>query len=369
MKFSCTQENLYKGLSIVARVASRNNALPILNNLLLRATRTGLEVVATNLEVAILTAIRGKIEGEGTITVNSKLLTDSVALLPNERVDINLSNNDLELVCGKHHTTIRGVPADDFPVIPEVNPQGSLRLPASEFEAALNQVVFTVNAEESRPEIAGVFMGMVDGGLVVVGTDSYRLAERRVGGVVGKISAERLIIPLRTAQEVARILGSVETEEVELVTSETQAVWQLGETRVISRLVAGQYPDYQQIIPKSFATTTKLSRDELMRAVRAASLFVRAGVNDVRLQFKIGSSQLVVSSINSQLGENTTELQLTGAQGEENEIVFNYRYLLEGLQAMPSDEVVLEVVNSKSPGLVKPTTGSGYVYIIMPIRQ
>ncbi len=369
MKFSCTQENFNNGLGLVAHVSSRSANLPILSNILLRTTKTGLELVATNLEVAVVTTVRGKVEGEGAITINSRLLTDSVALLPKERIDLELKGTDLVVRCGKHHTTIRGLAADDFPVIPEVTTHDGITLSAPELERALSSVVFTVNPEEGRPEIAGIYFEQSARGLVVVGTDSYRLAEYVVAEVKGKTSLAKFILPLRAAQEVARIAGMSAEVEVEVVTNDTQVLWRFGETKIISRLMAGQYPDYQQIIPKKFATKVVAPRDELLRAVRSASLFARAGINDVRLGLAPTEHAITISSANSQLGENTVEFGSTAAEGEANEIVFNYRYILEGLQALSTSNVELEVVGPKNPGVFRPQGQSNYLYIIMPIRQ
>jgi DNA polymerase III subunit beta len=370
MKLSCTQENLYSGLNTVAHVANRSATLPILSNILLRTTKTGLELVATNLEVAVVTIVRGKIEQEGAVAINARLITDSVSLFPKEHVDIELQGTDLILNCGKHHTTIHGTLADEFPVIPELGSGGGITTTAGDLESALTQVVFAINPDENRPEIAGVYFARTAKGMVVVGTDSYRLAECLMTNIGGKTNLDNFIVPLRAAQEVMRVVGGAESDtEVEIINNETQTLWRLGETKIISRLVSGQYPDYQQIIPKEFTTKTVVPKDEFLRAVRAASLFVRAGINDVKIDIDPQSKIIKVSSTNTQLGENTTEFGLVSGEGGANEIVFNYKYLLEGLQAITTNEVVFEVVGPKNPGVFKPNSEAGYVYIIMPIRQ
>ncbi len=369
MKFSCTQENFTSGLGLVAHIAGRSASLPILNNILLRTTKVGLELVATNLEVAIITVVRGKVESEGAITVQGRLLADLVGLFPHERVDITLEGTNLMLVCGKHRTVIRGLPTDEFPVIPELEQGSVVHLPRVELEVALSQVAFAVNAEESRPEISGVYMEQGQRGVVVVGTDSYRLAERTVVGDK-QTQEQHFIIPLRAVQEVVRVAGaSGEKDVVEVLVNDTQVVWKFGESRVISRLVAGQYPDYQQLVPHEFSSSATILRDDLVRAVRGASLFVRSGVNDVKLALDPGAKSLKVTSANSQLGENATELTVQSASGEPVEIAFNYRYLLEGLQAMKSNEVSLQLVSDKRPGVFRPVGDASYLYLIMPIRQ
>lgn len=323
-------------------------------------------MTATNLEVAIVTTIRGKTEGEGTVTIQGRLLTEAAGLLSKDRVDLELEEATLTITCGKSKTVIKGVPVDDFPVIPSVEGGTKVVVDAAGFSLGLERVVFAINTDEGRPEISGVFVGGKNKELVLVGTDSYRLAEQTIEHKGGDFDG--FILPLRAAQEVARVAGLNSEATLEFTVTENQVLWQFGDTRVISRLIAGQYPDYQQIIPRSFVTTTKVSRQELTQAVRAASLFVRSGINDVRLRFNADEGAVQVSSTNSQIGESSSEVTAK-IEGQNNEIVFNYRYLLDGLQAVASEIVEIGVVGPTNPGLLKPTEGKGYVYIIMPIRQ
>lgn len=368
MKFSCTQENLNNGLSTVGHIASRGASLPILNNILLKTIPGGLELTATNLEVAITTTIRGKAEGEGMITVQGKLLTEAVSLLPDEKVDLVIDGLSLLLTCDKNHTVIKGMGAEDFPVIPQVTKGQSATVPTKDLSEAINKVVFSVNPDEGRPEISGVFLGNTNGKIAIVGTDSYRLAESILVGDKGSTPENGIIIPLRAAQEVGRISQTSGADETTIFFGDNQILWQIGDTQIVSRLVSGQYPDYLQIIPKDFNTTIVVNKDALQKAVRSASLFVRSGINDVRLKFDSNKKVVVVSSTNSQLGENATEIN-TQTEGEGAEVVFNYRYLLDGLAAIPTKEVKIKVVGPNQPSLFEPNNNEGYRYLIMPIRQ
>ncbi|MDP3985891.1 MAG: DNA polymerase III subunit beta [Candidatus Veblenbacteria bacterium] len=368
MKFLCTQENLNSGLALVGHVASKSTSLPILNNILLRTTQGGLELVATNLEVAITTMVRGKTEGEGTVTVQGRLFSEAVALLPHDKVELVVEGTTLTLICGRSRTVVRGMSADDFPVIPQVSGGTKFSLPADELGQAIASVAFTVNPEEGRPEISGVFLGNTEKHLVLVGTDSYRLAERTLSQSVTLPQSEGMIVPLRAAQEVGRVTQGAEGQEVIVVLGDNQVLWQIGDTQIVSRLVAGQYPDYRQIVPKEFSATVVVSREALAQAVRSASLFVRSGINDVRFSFETNAKAVKISSTNSQLGENTTELEAT-VEGEAAEVVFNYRYLLDGLQTINTKEVQVKVAGPNNPSLFEPKGETGYRYLIMPIRQ
>ncbi len=366
MKFICTQDNLIRGLNTVVHIAGRNTSLPILSNVLIKTTNGGLELVATNLEVAIITNVRGKVEAEGAVTVQAKLLTDSVSLMSGDKIILEVKNNDLVLISDKKKTIIRGVAADDYPVIPEISGGVEYNIPSEDLVNCLSKVVCAVNSDESRPEISGIYVYQKEDNLLMVGTDSYRLAEC----VVKKQSSSfggGIIIPLKTTQEIIRC-GQT-NENAKLLVSDTQMVWQSGEIKIISRLLSGQYPDYQPIIPQSSNTTVKINKDDFIKAVKAAAIFSRSGINDVRLVVDINNKQIIVSSSDNQLGENNSEVALVSCEGENNEAVFNYRYLLDGLQNLVGKEVILGLTNSNAPAIIKSEKDLGYLYVIMPIRQ
>lgn len=366
MKFICTQDNLIKGLNLVVHIAGRNTSLPILNNVLLKTTETGLELTTTNLEVAIITTVRGKVEESGSVTVQAKLLTDSVALMTGDKITIEVKNNDLIISSNKKKTVIRGMASDEFPVIPEVSGGVEYDMSNNDLVLGLSKTVCAVNGDEARPEISGVYIYSKDGGLVMVGTDSYRLAECYIKNNNAKLS-NGIIIPFKTTQEIIRC--GQEGDVSKIVISETQMVWQSGESKIVSRLLSGQYPDYQPIIPQQTNTTIKLPKDDLVRAIKAASIFSRSGVNDVRLVVNTNNKVLNIYSSDNQLGENSSEVELVECVGENNEVVFNYKYLLDGLQNINNKEVKIGLVGSNSPAVMQASEPDGYLYVVMPIRQ
>lgn len=371
MKLSCTKENLYKGLLITGALTGRNASLPILNNVLLKTTDGTLTISSTNLEMGIITTARSKVENAGAITIQGKLLLELVSLLPDERVDLELNNLDLKISCGGHQSVIHGLPAEDFPVIPEVVTKGGLTVVAEDLAEALNQVLFAVNPNESRPEISGVLLtSQGEGTLAVVATDSYRLAEKILTSSKGNLSNGQLIVPLRTVQQLVRIINATEDiTDVEIKMGENQVLWQVGETKIISRIITAQFPDYQQIIPKKTNTEIVVDRAACLQAVKSASLFSRGGINDVRLAVLAEKKQLQISAANSQVGEEVSTIAGNISKGGDNEIVFNFRYLLDGLNAIIDKEVLVQIVDNNNPGLIKPVGQNNYQYIIMPIRQ
>jgi DNA polymerase-3 subunit beta len=208
-------------------------------------------------------------------------------------------------------------------------------------------------------------------------TDSYRLAEKKIELNKKSISVpQRVIVPSRTLQELQRILGSFKDpaaisniENIEIYLAENQILFVLGDIELISRLVEGQYPDYQQIIPQESNTQIVLGANEFIKATKTASLFARSGIYDVNLDFSPENKEMVVSAANNQLGENTSQISCD-VSGQKNSIVVNYRYLLDGLQNIDSEKVEIKIIDSGNPCVLKSADKNvDYLYIIMPIKQ
>ena len=350
MKLSCTQENLAHGLQIVNHLASRNTSLPILNNVLLEAEDGVLRLTTTNLEIGIKCLVRGKIETKGSFTVQAKLLADYVALLPQDKIDMELLDNQLQIKCGSYKTKIRGVAAEEFPLIPSFEKKHTAQVKIPEFKKALGQVLFAVAADETRPEISGVFFSFKGGKLTLAATDSYRLAEKVITLVSGPASDLSVIIPARTLMELGRTLQEGQDENLlEISFSVNQAMFSLESVNIVSRLIEGQYPNYQDVIPNKFRTEAVLATQQFAKLVKTASLFCRAGINDVSLKLSEKSKEIEVFSANSQLGENASRAPVE-MDGGYNEIVFNFRYLLDGLANIDHDQVEFKLIDANSPG-------------------
>ncbi len=380
MKVSCTQENLTRGLAITSHVSTKNVNLPILNHVLIKSDGGGVQLISTNLEIAVMCNVRGKVEQEGEYTVPSKLLYDFVNLLPNDRVDLDLVDEGLAISCGRTKTKVRGAIAGEFPLVPPAGEGAIYRVSAQALGRALAQVLFSAATNEARPELAGVFMAFTKAGgglLTLAATDSYRLAERTIQAG-GPVDDERsIIVPQRTLAELARIFSvfrdDVEApDQVEINLSDNQVVFRYGSVQLTSRTIEGPYPDYKQIIPTDTKTKMVLDRAALIQAVKGASLFAKSGLYDVTVRAVPGAGA-EVSASDATRGENVMNLEgeVTGA---ENSAVLNFRYLLDGLGAISSEKVRLELVDGANPCLVLPEGASGeaaeaYRYVVMPIRQ
>jgi len=377
MKFSILKENLNSALFIVSHITGKNINLPILNNVMIEAGDGNIKLISTNLEMGIIHSMRGKIEKGGSFTVDSKVITDYVALLPNKRVDVEKKETSLTVECENYKTKIKGQSADEYPLIPSVDKNNYYSAGIDEFKRALTQVVFAVSTSETRLELSGVFFGFRGHKLTLAATDSYRLSEKEVNLKTGAANGEQnIIIPARTLLELIRILSGLkengdvagDDEEIKFYISDNQILFTIKSTELISRLIEGQYPDYKQIIPTSAKTTALVNRAELIRAIKASSLFSKTSINDVNLDFPKGKNQLVISSASDQTGESVINLE-ADSRGEDNGVVINYRYFLDGLNNLDGENVKIEIIDNNTPCLLRPEKEKDYLYIIMPIKQ
>ncbi len=367
MKFSCLQENLNKGLAHVGHLASKNVSLPILNNIMIQCENGAIKLSATNLEVGVNTIIRGKVEAEGKLTIPARTISDYVSLLSDSKVEVVSEGLELKIATKNARTTIKGQSADEFPLIPKIEHKNPYQVHTKDLKKALNQVVYAVAQDESRPEISGVFFSFSGNYLTVVATDSYRLAERKIKLVQPAKETVELIVPTRTIQELTRIIGEG-AETVEMYFTENQILFVCEGIELISRVIEGRYPDYKQIIPQEHKTLATFDKEEMIKAVKSAALFSKSGINDVSLKIQPDKHQLVVASTNAQLGESITEVPAE-IEGDANEGVFNYRYLIDGLQNLDVDGVMLALIDGANPGTLRAKSGTDFLYIIMPIKQ
>lgn len=373
MKFTCTRENLNHALDLVSPLAGRQGSLPILDNILIEASESNVQLSSTNLETGVKTTIRARVETPGTFTVPAKTLADYARLLTDEQVEISLEENELLVQGGTSKTKIKGSPGEEYPVLPDISEGNAYTLDVELFKNALSKVVIAVAKNEIRPELSGIFLhlgGERYKGLIMAATDSYRLAEVQIPIEQGDKEI-KCILPARVAHEIIRLLCSAKGAEEKIVrlwVSENQVGIRYNSFELTGRLIEGQYPDYVQIIPKQFKTSAKFPVDVMANKVKAASLFTTAGVNAVVVDVNASQSTINISSTSTQTGEHASEIEAE-VEGEENSILLNHRYVLDGLNQIDTDQVSLGVNSGDAPCMLSPVGISGYLYIVMPIRQ
>lgn len=365
MKIICTQENLKAGLASAARVVSNSNTLPILNNLLLKTENGFLKIYATNLEIAIISTVRCKIEKEGALCLPAKIFSELVSAIPNQNISIEGEKGTAKIHTQNYNASIKTLPSDEFPLIPQVEKNLSLKLKGQTLKTAIDQVVFAASTSETQPEISGVLLKLEGKKIKLVATDRYRLAERILESE-GNQPNKQVIFPQRTAAETSRLIGFSE-ETVEITLGDNQMAVNLNGSQVISRLIDGQYPDYEQIIPPSFQGVITADRQSLVNALKTSSIFSRSS-NSVRVYFSQEEQRLVVASGPQELGESQVEIE-GAVEGPSGSVMFNYKYLLDALSMLTDEKVVINVVNDSSPVIFTPSGRQDYRYLVMPIKS
>lgn len=366
MKLACSQQKLALALSIVGRAVSPNNTLPVLNNILLKAEAGRLFLSATNLEIAIKASLEAKVDAEGALTVPAKVLSAYVPLLKDQDVKLNLSNETtLEVSAPGSRSKMKGISSEEFPNLPGVEELARFVVPADKLRSAIEKVVFAASANISRPVLTGVLWAFSGKGLKLAATDSYRLAEVSMDVDVAFESEMSLIVPARTTAELSKILSSMEASEVEVVAAKNQVLFRMGGVELMSRLVEGNFPDYEKILPTSVQTTAKLRVDDFVLALKRVLVIVKENNNSMR--FKASDGKLEIESEETQVGEALAEVfgEVTGG---ECEVALNAQYLLDVLGHLNDEMVNFGLNDGLSPVMVTPASTSGYKHIVMPLK-
>jgi len=373
MRLSCLQENLNRGLGVVSRAVATRTTLPITNNVLLATDQSRLKLVATNLEMAISCWIGAKVEEEGAITVPARLLTEFISSLPSDRVDISLPSKTktLELKCARFEARISGVDAKDFPPILKVDEGITTKDEVEHLRQGINQVVFAAASEETRPVLTGVDAEFDGDLLTLAAADGFRLAVYKLPLAVSVSQKTEVIIPARTLAELNRLMASQEEAvEVTVNPNKSQALFRLKNTELISQLIQGTFPQYNQLVPQGYNTRMIVDVAEFLRAIKTASIFARDGSGIVRLMVIPGGEltpgKVTISARAEEIGDNVGDIDAV-VEGEEAKIAFNGRYLIDVLSVLGEAQIALETTNPSSPGVIRPVGVDNYIHIIMPM--
>ena len=374
MKLSCLQENLKRGLAIVSHAVAGKSTLPVLSNILIATDEGRLKLAATNLEVGITCWIGAKIEEEGAVTVPAKLLTDVVGGLPNDKINLVLDarTQTLNLTCARFEANIKGIEADEFPVIPTIaDREPTAAFPPDLLRETVDQVAFAAATDDTRPVLAGVLMRLKGTSATFAAADGFRLAVRTVELPEPVSEPQEVIVPARALLELARIIGDVEgSVEITVTPSGGQILFHSESMDLVSRLIDGKFPDFERIIPAQCVTRTVLDTQEFAKAVKLASYFATASANIVKLTMEsggeLGPGKLTISSNAAEVGSNKGALDGM-IHGEGGQIALNVKFLAEALNAIKTPQIALETQTPQNPGVFKPVGSDGYVHIVMPM--
>lgn len=375
MNITCLKENLKENLDNALRIVKHNSTLPILNNFLITTDKGRLKISSTDLEIGFISWVPSKISKEGSITVPAQLLSQFVNNLPNKNINLEVKDKKLYLSCDNIKAFINGLSAEDFPIIPKIKSTFSLNINSKILKEAFGNVVNSAALSDARPEISSIYLVIEPDQIKFVSTDSFRLAHKTLflksEELKDKIkidyaNSQNIIIPLRTANEILRILGD-KNIDVSIDIDQNQILFNLTDTHLISRLIEGHYPDYEAIIPKSFETTCRVSRNDLEEAVKLAGCF-SSKLNEIMLKTNNAESRLEVFSNNNEVGNHEAKIN-SEIKGKNVNITFNWRYFLDGLKNIKSDDLILEFNGDQKPAVIRPVENDDFFYILMPIRN
>jgi len=375
MKLQILQEKIKQGLNITERISSKSLTLPILNNTLISTEGNFLNLSATDLEIGIKWWSLVKVEKEGNIAIPSRLLLNFINLLPNKKINILIKDDVLNIECDNYKTKIKGFASEEFPLIPKIKKEEYVSVRSLNFCKNLTQLVDIAVPSTTRPEISGVYFNFQENSITAAATDSFRLGEKKISltnqSLINK--QQSLIVPQKTVKEIINIFGEKD-QELRIYFSPNQIMFESlmqetdhEEVQVISRLIEGKYPNYQEIIPKKSTTQIILNKDSFINQIRTASLF-SGKTNEVKLIINSKKKEVKILSQSSEIGEHQS-LILGKIEGMDLEISFNYKFLLDGLSKIKSSEVVLELNGDSGPGVLRPVGDDTYLYVVMPIKS
>jgi len=371
MKITILQENLNQALIKVSKFVDSRAQLPILGNILIATDKTKLKLSATNLETGINLWLAAKIEEPGKITIPTRTIVDFVSALPADQVVLQQEKNQLHIRCRNFQATINGVAADEFPSLPSLTStslgkQQKFTLKRQDFIEAVEQVVFTAAIDETRPALTGVKTDFLTGKIQLAATDGYRLSLKTIKAEIKK-EQKNLIIPAKSLAELAKICAQTDGEFIEAVLNQenNQIIFSFNQTEIITRLLEGEFPEFDKILPSSYESSLLVNREEFFQAVKAASIIAKDSANIIKL--KIKKDKLIILANAPEVGDNSVELEAKN-KGEEGEIAFNFRFLLELLNSTKATDLIMETSGPLKPGVFKPKDDNSFLYLIMPVR-
>lgn len=370
MKFNILQQDLMPALSSVSRSVGVRSQLPVLGNILIQALQDKIVLSATNLEIGVIKSIKADVSEQGEVTSPAKTLVDVISNLSGEKIEINGNNEQVEITTGSFSSSLNGISATEFPSIPLSGKDTALIDPKI-LSKALSEITFSAAVDDGRPILTSILTEINNKLFQLVATDGYRLAHKSIP--IEDDSSFKALVPRKTFEEVMRLIGEEVSDKIQISISDdqNQIVFSFGNTQISSRLIEGKFPAWEKIIPTEIKARIITEREELLKAVKLASVFARGEANTVKIQ-NIASiegqkSKLVLTSETKELGNQKKEIEVEG-EGEELQIAFNSKYLIDALSAFNSSQVMVELSGSLSAAVLKPIGEDGLEYIVMPVN-
>jgi DNA polymerase-3 subunit beta len=375
MKVTVLQENLARGLSVVSKAVSPRSTLPVLANVLIASDEGRLRLSATNLELGITCWIPARIEEEGSTTVPSRTFNDLVSTLPSDQVllKLDVKTQTLNVRGGTSTNDIKCIDAQEFPPLPVPDLEGAVQINVGDFREMIHQVVFAASSDEARPVLMGVLVQVDKDKLTMAAADGFRLSVRKAILSTPAPAPVSAIVPAQALKELARVATDGE-EPIYMVLPKGrgQVVFRVKDVEVVSQLIDGTFPDYQQIIPRKYNSRTLVSTSSLLKACKQAEIFAREGSNVARFNIKTANgemqpSEVEISATSEETGKNETIVEAT-VDGSAVLIAFNVKFLREALEVIKTPNVALETSAANAPGVVRPVGDDNFLHVIMPMH-
>lgn len=365
MDLEVLQENLNKALSVTSRFVSLRAQLPVLANILLKSDKTKLTLSATNLETSASISLGAKIKEDGELTIPAKNFFEIISNLTQGNIHLVSEKENLKISGSGFSGRISGMNASDFPKVPQtIKKEESINLSKTEFLNALPQVSFAASSDETRPILTGIYFILSKKSLSLVATDGFRLSRKTIS-LEGSTKEIKTVIPKNILLEVTRVGEENESVLLDIKEKEKQVVFGFDNLILSSRVLEGEFPDYEKIIPKSSSVKVRVDKEEMLRAVKLASVFARDSANIVKIKIMKDSIKLTAES--SQVGSQETTVDAK-VEGGSMEISFNYKFLEDFLRAVTGEEVLMEFNNSSSPGVFLDPKDTNFLHLIMPVK-
>ena len=366
MKLTIGQEEFIKGLQAVQNVVSTRTTLPILSNVLLNAVGDRLTLTATDLDVTISKTVEAKVEIDGSFTMPVKKLLSIAREVGGSQIEMDVSKNQCSIKSGTSAYRVNGLPAEEFPPIPNFSGQTTIQMPQDTVKTMLRRTSFAVSTDENRYVLNGLYLSFKENKLTMVATDGRRLALAEEDVELQDDNPLEVIVPTKAIQELSRLLG--DKGDVEIQITENQVSFGLKEndgtgSLIVSKLVEGAYPNYKQVIPAESKHRVTLDKEELFHALRRAEIMTSEKANSVKLTFS--ENNLTFTANSPEVGESRETMAIK-YDGEETSIAFNPQFFIDPLKALDEDEVYFEFTDQLSPGVVK--VNHPFLYVIMPMR-
>lgn len=371
MELIVLKTNLREGIAALGKIGSENASLPILKNCLIETHENKIKFSVTNLEMAIASVIPAKVIKDGAITVPLSILSSIINNLESERVSLETKNNNLVIKTENYQAKIQGTGKEEFPIIPKIeNEKEYVQAESGLLKDIFLSIIMASQSSAIRPELGGVLFDYQVNIMKFAATDSFRLAEKIIDENVYKANIEqkiKIIVPLKTIQELVRIMSEKDEEKIRIYFDQNQILFRTDKFELVSRVINGEFPDYQPIIPKETAIEITVNREQLISALKLTGSFSDK-MNEIRVSIKEGVKNIELFSSNPILGENQYLIPAK-IKGEPIEIVFNWKFLFDGIKNIETENIVIGLNGDNKPAIIRPMNGKDYFYIIMPINN